>query len=261
MNSFWKMTFSLGKSVTCTSSKVLYQAAFFVYSFAHSVNRERAMKHGLIFLALLAGAPSSFAQCCGYGMSYDNVVVWPAPDLRVPVPSAIAIKKVEPLRAKAKPAVQANAHLLAQNFPPDKRVEMEKIFVQSMDVYLQIEKKMGWPQRDMAGGLAAFLVGNYMVLKDKEVTDAEFEAVAKQLRAQEKLRDMARKADEAKLRDVFEQTAMIGAFMALAHKSHQQTPQPPAVYENMRNAATENLKLVLRTDPSSLRIDATGMRQ
>jgi hypothetical protein len=59
---------------------------------------------------------------------------------------------------------------------------------------------------------------------------------------------------------VFEQSAMIGAFMALAYKSHQQQPQPPAVYENMRNAARENLQLVLKGDPANLFIDKNGMR-
>lgn len=220
------------------------------------------MKHCLALLALLAGAaPVAHSQCCGYGMSYDNVVVWPVPDLRVPVPSAGAPRKsAPPVLAKAKPAVQANAHKLAQHFPLDKRAEMERLYVQSMDIYLKVEKKMGWTPRDMAGGLAAFLVGNYMVLKNSEVSDEEFNAVARQLRAQEKLQSVTSHNDADKLRDVFEQSAMVGAFMALAYKSHQQTPQPPAIYDNMRNAARENLQLVLKGDPDRLAIDKTGMR-
>ncbi|HEY0588319.1 MAG TPA: DUF6683 family protein [Pseudoduganella sp.] len=193
-------------------------------------------------------------------MSYDNVVVWPQPDLRIPVPSANNTKKAPPVLPKSKPAVQANAHKLAQHFPPDKRAEMEKLYLQSMDIYLQVEKKMGWAPRDMAGGLAAFLVGNYMVLKNTEVTDEDFNAVARQIRAQNKLQNINDRNEAAKVRDVFEQSAMIGAFMALAYKSHQQQPQPPAVYENLRNAARENLQLVLKGDPANLSIDKNGMR-
>ncbi|KQV54516.1 MULTISPECIES: DUF6683 family protein [unclassified Duganella] len=215
-----------------------------------------------LILGVLATAlaPAAQSQCCGYGMSYDNVVVWPQPDLRIPVPSAANAKKAPPILPKSKPAVQANAHKLAQHFAADKRAEMEKVYVQSMDVYLQVEKKMGWTPRDMAGGLAAFLVGNYMVLKNTEVSDEDFNAVARQIRAQDRLQNINDRNEADKVRDVFEQSAMIGAFMALAYKSHQQQPQPPVVHENMRNAARENLQLVLKGDPGNLSIDKNGMR-
>lgn len=221
------------------------------------------MRYSTVFAVLMAGAaPAAYSQCCGYGMSYNNMVVWPVPDLRVPVPPATGVKNAPaPGLAKARPAVQANARQLSMHFPPDKRAAMEKIYVQSMDVYLKVEKKMGWTPRDLAGGLAAFVVGNYMVLNNTEVSDEAFAAVARQFRAQEKLRELGNSRDQDKVRDVFEQSAMIGAFMALAYKSNQQQPQPPAVLENMRNAAAENLKLVLRTDPASLHIDGTGIRQ
>ncbi|WP_426338989.1 DUF6683 family protein [Pseudoduganella sp. S-14] len=219
------------------------------------------MKSKLTLCALaIVLAPAAHSQCCGFGMSYDNVVVWPQPDLRIPVPSPANAGKTPPVLPKSKPAVKANAHKLAQHFPPDKRAAMEKIYVQSMDVYLQVEKKMGWTPRDMAGGLAAFLVGNYMVLKNTEVSDEDFNAVASQIRAQDKLQGVNDRNDADKVRDVFEQSAMIGAFMALAYKSHQQQPQPPEVYENMRNAARENLQLVLKGDPANLLIDKNGMR-
>lgn len=113
-------------------------------------------------------------------MSYDNVVVWPQPDLRLPVPCAPEAKK--------------NARKLSMHFPPAQRAEVERSYLQ------QLEKKMGWAPRDMAGGLAAFLVGNYMVLHDREVSDEAFAAVAAQL--------------------------------AVARMVHQKSPQPSAVYEN-----------------------------
>jgi hypothetical protein len=91
------------------------------------------------------------------------------------------------------------------------------------------------------------------------VSDEAFAAVARQFRAQDKVRELGRNSDPDKVRDVFEQSAMIGAFMALVYKSRQQQPQPPAVYENMRKAAIENLKLVMRADPGSLVIDDTGI--
>lgn len=221
------------------------------------------MKVRLMLPALLLAlgvAPSALAQCCGYGMSYDNVVVWPVPDLRVPVPTYAEAKKARPLVAKAKPAAKENARKLSMHFPPPQRAEVEKYYIESMATYLKLEKKMGWTSRDVAGGLAAFLVGNYMVLNEKNVSDEEYAAVASQLRAQQSMQNVIKDSDPEKLRDTFEQSAMVGVFMAVAYMAHQQKPQPSAVYDNLRNAARENLQLVLKTDPAKLSIDKNGLR-
>jgi hypothetical protein len=39
---------------------------------------------------------------------------------------------------------------------------MEPACRRSMDVVLQVEEKMGWQRRNMVGGPAACLAGNYM---------------------------------------------------------------------------------------------------
>lgn len=219
------------------------------------------MKCKLIWGALvMALAPTAHSQCCGFGMSYDNVVVWPQPDLRVRVPTDKDFKKAPPLLVKAKPAVKENARKLALHFPPAQRAEVEQYYLESMATYLKIEKKMGWAPRDMAGGLAAFLVGNYMVLNNRNVSDEEYAAVASQLRAQQSMQKVTQSSDQEKLRDVFEQSAMVGAFMAVAYLAHQQKPQPSEFYDNLRNAAKENLELVLKTDPAKVNIDKNGLR-
>lgn len=221
------------------------------------------MKYRLILPALLlalGATQSASAQCCGYGMSYDNVVVWPQPDLRVPVPTVSEAKKAKPVLAKAKPAVKENARKLSMHFPPEQRAQVEKYYIESMATYLKLEKKMGWEPRDMAGGLAAFLVGNYMVLHERNVSDEEYAAVASQMRAQQQMQKITQASDQEKLRDVFEQSAMVGVFMAVAYLAHQQKPQESAFYGNLRNAARENLQLVLKSDPAKLSIDKNGMR-
>lgn len=221
------------------------------------------MKYRLILPALLlalGASQSAHAQCCGYGMSYDNVVVWPQPDLRVPVPSYGEAKKAKPVLAKAKPAVKENARKLSMHFPQEQRAQVEQYYIESMATYLKLEKKMGWESRDMAGGLAAFLVGNYMVLHGRNVSDEEYAAVASQMRAQQKIQTITQASDQEKLRDVFEQSAMVGVFMAVAYMAHQQKPQQSVFYDNLRNAARENLQLVLKSDPAKLNIDKNGMR-
>ena len=220
------------------------------------------MKYGVLFAALMAGVtPLSYGQCCGYGM--QNITVWPQPDLRVPVltTTQIAQQHLQTPVAKAKPAIQANAHALSLHFPQAKRAEMEKMYIQSMDVYLKVEQKMKWKPRDLSGGIAAFVVGNYMILNNTDVSDEAFDAVARQFRAQPGMQKLNDHPDQNKVRDVFEQSAMVGTFMALVHMSGKQQPQPPEVQENLRKSAIENLQLALRMDPAKLRIDNQGMHE
>ena len=224
------------------------------------------MRTLLLSLALLIGvAPSAHAQLAGYGCCFQ---VWPQPDLRVPVPgehgharpaNATPLAPPDaPLKAPARSAVETNARELAARFPAAQRPRMEQAFRRCMDVYLQLEKKLGLPERDMAGSLAAFLVGNYMVLNDVDVSDDAFRTVARQLRDQGSMQASLRRVDAAQLRNLYEQTAMMGTFMALAHKSQQQNPQPPETAAHLRDTARANLEAVLRMDPARLSISDTG---
>lgn len=167
-------------------------------------------------------------------------------------------KEETPLRADAPAAVQRNAAGLAQNFPPEHRAAMTKAFADSMGVWTQLETKLGLPRNDVGGALAAFLVGNYMVMTGKEVSDDEFAAVVAQLRRQPSLRSTLGGQSPAALRNLYEQSAMTGTFMALAYKSQQTNPQPPAQQANLRNAARDNLRTV-GLDPDRLQIDARGI--
>lgn len=218
----------------------------------------------LVFALFIGASPLAQAQWTA-GLGMTNWVIWPQPDLTVPIPSTINAPQSEerqepPLLAPATPAVQANARELAAHFPQEQRVKMGQLFVQSMDVYGQLTKKLDIPQRDMAGSLAAFIVGNYMVMNQTDVSDDVFKTVARQLRTQQPLREMGKRVKATQLRTLYEQSAMVGTFMALTWKSHQRSPQPAPVWTNVRDAARANLQAVLRADPTKLRLDQDGMR-
>lgn len=165
----------------------------------------------------------------------------------------------KPARIEAPPAVRRNAQELAKVFPTSSQAAMAQAFQQSMDVYQQIAAKMGWQRDDLDGAMAAFIVGNYMVFANRAVQDEEFAAVAEQLRQGGGTRRLAEKQSPEALRNLYEKSAMVGAFMALAYKSQQQKAQPEHVAANLRNSARENLKLVLGTDPERLQIDERGV--
>ena len=165
----------------------------------------------------------------------------------------------KPVRVEAPPAVQRNAQELARIFPASSRASMTQAFQHSMDIYQQIAARMGWQRDDLDGAMAAFIVGNYMVFANREVQDEEFAAVAEQLRKGGGTRRLAEKQSAETIRNLYEKSAMVGAFMALAYKSQQQKAQPEHIAINLRNSARENLKLVLGTDPERLRIDERGV--
>ena len=83
--------------------------------------------------------------------------------------------------------------------------------------------------------------------------------MAAQLRLGGGARRLAEKQSAETIRNLYEKSAMVGAFMALAYKSQQQKAQPEQVAVNLRNSARENLKMVLRTDPERLQIDERGV--
>jgi len=173
-------------------------------------------------------------------------------------PAARSAPGTVTLRADAAPAVQRNAADLAQHFPPQHRATMTKAFADRMDVWHQLEDKLGLPRNDVGGALAAFLVGNYMVMTNREVSDEEFGVVVEQLRRQPSLRTSLGAQTPSALRNLYEQSAMTGTFMALAYKSQQTNPQPVAQQANLRDAARENLRTV-GLDPDRVRIDARGI--
>lgn len=163
-----------------------------------------------------------------------------------------------PLLASGTPAVASNAEELAQRFEPHQRAPMAKAYVDSMSFYQKIEAKMGWPRNDIGGALAAFIVGNYWAYTGREVSDAQFAAVAEQLRSQPALHASFQKSSAQAMRAMYEQSAMVGAFMVLALKSMEQAPEPEK-QARLRAAAHANLKQVLGVDPARLRINGQGM--
>lgn len=217
----------------------------------------------VLLAALLHAAPAAQAQGLGLDYAYTT-----APLINFSHIAAVnnnlmntALREEQkPIRIGARPAVQRNAQELAKVFPPAQQDKMAQVFQQSMEVYQQVAAKMGWQRDDLDGALAAFIVGNYMVFANREVADADFAAVAQQLRQGGGTRRLAEKHSAQALRNLYEKSAMVGAFMAVAYKSQQQQPQPEHVAANLRNSARENLKLVLGTEPQRLRIDAKGLQ-
>ena len=224
----------------------------------------RLLPH-LMFCAALLAAPSARTQgYVGLGLDYSMTTAPLINFANMAVMNNNSMNtglhaRGKAVRMEAPAAVQRNARELAKVFPASSQAAMAQAFLQSMDVYQQVAAKMGWQRDDLDGAMAAFIVGNYMVFANREVRDEEFAAVAEQLRQGGGARRLAEKQSAETIRNLYEKSAMVGAFMALAYKSQQQKAQPEQVAVNLRNSARENLKMVLRTDPERLQIDERGV--
>lgn len=164
-------------------------------------------------------------------------------------------KQQAPLAA---PQAERNAAELAQAAPAAQRAKLEKIYVQLMPGYHQLERKLGWPADDVAGAMAALLAGNYMAMTGTELSDESVAAAGNQLRASSAVQNLLTQLSAADRRRLYEQCAMLGTFMALANKSAAQ--QPAAVVANLRQSARANLRVVVGDAADTLRFTAGGLQ-
>lgn len=230
--------------------------------------RARVLSVAAAAAALWLAAPASRAQgLVGLGLDYPytaapliNFAHMSAMNNNAMINAANSARQRGRDIASVPPAVKRNAQELARVFPASRQASMVQVFVQSMDIYETIEAKMGSPRNDLEMAMAAFIVGNYMVFANREVSDDEFKAVAEQLRQAGGTSRLREKERPETLRNLYEKSAMVGAFMALAYKSQQQKAQPEQVAANLRQSARENLKIVLGADPERLRIDGRGVK-
>lgn len=224
----------------------------------------RRLRQAMLCTALLAASAAQAQGYVGLGLDYSMTTAPMINFANIAVMNNNAMNTGARSRSKAArldapPAVQRNARELARVFPASSQAAMTQAFQQSMDIFQQIAAKMGWQRDDLDGAMAAFIVGNYMVFANRDVPDEEFAAVAEQLRQGGGTRRLAEKQSAETIRNLYEKSAMVGAFMALAYKSQQQKAQPEQVAANLRDSARANLKLVLGTDPERLQIDERGV--
>lgn len=153
---------------------------------------------------------------------------------------------------------EANARELAMAIPGAQREQMRQAYLQAFDTYRQLERKLKLPANDVAGSTAAFIAGNYMAFRDVDVPDPTFYRLVGQVRSALLQNRGYLKLSAAGKRQLYEQTAMVGTFMAVARLSFQQRPNP-AAQRNFREAARNNLESTFKVPAEQVRIDEKGL--
>lgn len=154
--------------------------------------------------------------------------------------------------------VAANARQLAAVFPPAQREQMTQVYRQSFDTWRQLERKLGLPTNDVAGAVAAFVAGNYMAYRNVEVPDKDYLQLVDQMRTALTTSRAFAGASATDKRNLYEQMAMVGTFMAVARLSFQQQPNATAE-KNFRDSAAANLEAALKMPADQVRITERGL--
>ena len=173
-------------------------------------------------------------------------------------PRDSAAAKARLTQAPSASQVAANARQLAQVAPAAQREQLAQVYLQSFDTYRKLEAKLGIPANDVAGAIAAFIAGNYMAYRNAEVPDETFQRLVEQMRAALAQNRGFAGASAGDKRNLYEQMAMVGTFMAVARQAFLQNPNP-AAEKNFRDAAAANLEAALQVPAAQVRINANGL--
>ncbi len=99
------------------------------------------------------------------------------------------------------PTVAQTASQLAANFPQAAQAQMQAAYTAALAHFEQVMQRLGQPREDVASAMAAFLIGNQMVLRGQGLPpDAEFVSLCQQLRTQLKKNTGFQKARAAQRR-------------------------------------------------------------
>ena len=160
----------------------------------------------------------------------------------------------------APPTGQPRApHLLAERYPQAQRAKVEHAYFEALRTYGELEKKFGIPPNDVAGAVAAFIAGNYMAWRDVDFPDADFPPLVAQMREVLALNPAFMRSSSAEKRDMYEQLATIGSFMAITRMALKKQPSEGRVAANFRSAAKANLEQFLKTDVDRISLTHSGL--
>lgn len=147
---------------------------------------------------------------------------------------------------------------VAAAYPEKLRPEAERIFREMLVGYRKIETQFGIQENDVAGAVAAFIAGSYMSYRAVDFPDENFKPLVMQMRQIIGNDPAFARASEGEKRELYEQMAILGMFMATTQMALAEKPNPQAA-ANMRQAAKGYLEQFLKTDADRVDITAEGL--
>ena len=175
-----------------------------------------------------------------------------------PKPATAATRPTLAPAAVGKP--QGPAKLAARlALTPAQRVNIIKAFEFSLNTYIKLEQALKIPKNDVAGALAAYLVGNYAAYYNANISNATFVTVVNQMRNLLMNIPKFKKATPLVKRDIYEQWAIGGMFMYLANLELRKQPNNKALALKVRTLAKANLEKFLGVKVAKIRVNNLGL--
>ncbi|MFG6431873.1 DUF6683 family protein [Roseateles sp. LYH14W] len=178
----------------------------------------------------------------------------PAAGTAAPAPAGGAA----PLIASGPPQLRQSATELAQRFPAANRAAMAKAFEESFAFWQKLETQLGLTPNDVGAATAAFIAGNYSAFMQQPVADDDFKALVVQMQGLLARSPAFMQSSPAARRAMFEQLAMVGAFMVV-YREHLTAKPNPAEEANFRNTAKANLEAGLGLAVERIQIGRQGL--
>ena len=142
---------------------------------------------------------------------------------------------------------------LAQSAPPEQRKAVEQVFDQLLTVYYpKVEQQLGIPENDLAGAIAAFLIGSYEAYYNQDVDAPKARAVIAQVRA------IVQQATPAQKREMYEQMAILGLYQIGVRAALKEKPNAQ-ISSRLRSAGKQYLETFLKTSADRVSISPQGL--
>jgi hypothetical protein len=115
---------------------------------------------------------------------------------------------------------------LAAAYPGADRVKLEQLFTDLLAGYHQLEARLGIARGDVAGAGAALIAAGYMADRDRDLSDADFRALHRQL--QTLIAPGFRELSPDRRQETYERLAILGTYIAATRIALKQRPDAAA---------------------------------
>ena len=174
---------------------------------------------------------------------------------KAPPPPAAAGRPASTIVARAGAPVAPER--LAAHYPAAHRAQAAQTFRQILNGYGQLETRLGLPAGDMAGAMAALIVGSWSVCRERDIIDGHFVAVARQLRGAIGQDPRFAQVALADRQLAYEQFAILGTELALLQMALRQ--KPDAAVQRRACEAGKGYLAQFGLDPMGIEIGAEGL--
>lgn len=148
---------------------------------------------------------------------------------------------------------------LAQSAPPEQRRAVEQVFTQLLTVsYPKVEQQLGIPKNDLAGAIAAFLIGSYEAYHNQDVDAVQAKAVIAQVRTIIVTNPQIQQATPAQKREMYEQMAILGLYQIGVRAALKEKPNAQ-ISARLQSAGKQYLETFLKTSVDRVSINAQGL--